>query len=69
MAAINSPLRIRAVPEMPSEEAMPCSSGSNIEARPLPGRRRRVEPDASSDAWTLETSDVTSVVSLNGFLP
>jgi hypothetical protein len=69
MAAISSPLRIRAVPEMPSPEAMLCSSGSSIAARPLPGRRRRAAPDVSSDAWTLETSDVTSVVSLNGFLP
>jgi hypothetical protein len=32
-------------------------------------RRRRAAPAASSDAGTLETSDVTSVVSLNGFLP
>jgi hypothetical protein len=67
MAAISSPLRILPVPVMPNPAAMVCSSGSSLADRPLPAARRRRPVEASSATW--ETSDVMSVVSLNGFLP
>jgi hypothetical protein len=53
---------------MPSDEAMLCNSGNSIPVNPLPARRRRGEPAVSSGVETSETPDVTSVVSLNGFL-
>src|SRR3954464_5639894 len=41
MAAMSSPLRILAVPEIPRSPASCCSSGRSLPDRPLP--RRRVE--------------------------
>jgi hypothetical protein len=51
---------------MPSDAAIDCNSLSSMPLRPLPERRRRVPADESG---VLGTSDVTPVVSLNGFLP
>src|SRR5690348_6132343 len=75
MAVTSSPLRMRAVPEMPSDDAILCSSDSNMPDSPGE-RRRRVAPasvpsalGALTDERSIETSDLTSVVSLNGFLP
>src|SRR6201995_841766 len=55
---------------MPRDAARLCSSGKSIAESPVPPRRRLVavavvEPSSA----TSETPDVTSVVSLNGFLP
>src|SRR4051812_29962784 len=59
---------------MPRGDAMLFNSGRSLADRPGPVRRRRgasVEsaPPASAVTRPEETSDVTSVVSLNGFLP
>ena len=50
----------------PSDEAIVCNSLSSIPLRPPPARLRRLPAVASGVPGT---SDVTSVVSLNGFLP
>ena len=55
MAAINSPLRIRAVPVMCIEPASDCNSGSSIPARPV-ARRRRVAPPAASGSGAVPVS-------------
>src|SRR3954452_18481343 len=69
MAATRSPLRIRAVPEIPSSAARRCSSGSSIPDRPLPRRRGRFAvPEAAGASLEPAASGVPvttrSVVSL-----
>jgi hypothetical protein len=68
MAVISSPLRIRAVPEIPMDDARLCNSGKSIAESPVPPRRRFVAVAVPASATSV-TPDVTSVVSLNGFLP
>jgi hypothetical protein len=68
MAVISSPLRIRAVPEIPRDAARLCNSGKSMADSPVPPRRRFVAVAVPASATSV-TPDVTSVVSLNGFLP
>ncbi len=75
MAAMSCPFRRRPTPWIPNEVAMACNSGRSMAERPVPERRRRVEPVSTDDIGVWDSADSralsgsTSVVSLKMFLP